>query len=59
MVPIVILSSHFPSAREKTNQLLEVLGSLPSAESFKAPNQTVFALMALQMMSSYTEEETV
>lgn len=56
MNPSVILSGHLPMARGKTDQLLKVLGGLPSAQPFIAPNQEAFAHIVAEMTSSQAKK---
>jgi flavorubredoxin len=49
MAPKMILSAHLPAAREKTEQLLELLARVPTSAPFVAPNQTALEQILAQM----------
>lgn len=49
MNPSYILSAHLPTARGKTEQLLETLAETPNAQPFLGPNQAALESMILQL----------
>jgi flavorubredoxin len=52
--PKLILSSHLPTARDKTSQLLEVLSHVPSSKPFTTPNQQVFSKIMIESEEIFT-----
>ncbi|MCZ7372783.1 MAG: MBL fold metallo-hydrolase [Candidatus Methanoperedens sp.] len=49
MAPKMILSTHLPPARNKTEQFLKLLADVPTLEPFVAPNQAALEQMLAQM----------
>jgi len=49
MNPKLILSSHLPPARRKTEQFLKILADIPASEPWVAPNQVALEQMLAQM----------
>ena len=49
LAPEMILSAHLPPAKGRTDQLLRLLASVPSAPPFVAPDQAVLEKMLSQM----------
>lgn len=49
MNPKLILSSHLPPARRKTEQFLETLADIPASEPWVAPNQAALEQILAQM----------
>jgi flavorubredoxin len=49
IAPKMIFSAHLPPARGKTEQLLELLATVPTSPHFVAPNQTALEQILAQM----------
>lgn len=49
MAPKMILSTHLPPARNKTEKFLKLLADVPTSEPFVAPNQAALEQMLAQM----------